>query len=125
MGAILVVDDDQDLRESIALVLREAGFDVIEAGDGAAAIELLREREIALLITDLVMPGTEGMELVRLFAGKIERPAIVVMSGHHGDERSDYLSLADKLGADRTLKKPFKSEQLLEAVRETLALRPV
>ncbi|MDH3233361.1 MAG: response regulator [Alphaproteobacteria bacterium] len=124
MGAILVVDDDQDLRSSIALVLRDAGHDVIEAGDGREAIPILREREIAILITDLVMPGIEGMELVRLFMGKAKRPWIIVMSAHHGEERGDYLELAGKLGADCTLKKPFKSDQLLDAVRQATALKP-
>jgi len=124
MGAILVVDDNQDLRSSIALVLRDAGHDVIEASDGREAIPLLRDREIAILITDLVMPGIEGMELVRLFAGKAQRPRIIVMSAHHGEERGGYLELAGKLGADCTLKKPFKSGQLLDAVRQASALKP-
>jgi DNA-binding response OmpR family regulator len=124
MGAVLVVDDEQDLRASIAMVLKDAGFDVIEASDGAAALPILRDQDIDLLVTDLVMPGTEGMELVRLLAGKARRPAIVVMSAHHGEERGDYLVLAGKLGADQTLKKPFKAKELLEAVRLAAAAKP-
>jgi DNA-binding response OmpR family regulator len=124
MGAVLVVDDEQDLRSSIVMVLRDAGFEVIEASDGADAIPILRDQDIDLLVTDLVMPGTEGMELVRLLAGKANRPAIIVMSAHHGEERGEYLELAGKLGADRTLKKPFKREQLLDAVQELMATKP-
>lgn len=124
MGAVLVVDDEQDLRSSIVMVLRDAGFEVIEAGDGADAIPILRDQDIDLLVTDLVMPGTEGMELVRLLAGKANRPAIIVMSAHHGETRGEYLELAGKLGADRTLKKPFKAKALLATVREVMAAKP-
>lgn len=118
MGAILVVDDDQDLRASVALVLSDAGYNVIEASDGRHAIPILREQAIDLLVTDLVMPETDGMELVRSLAAKPDRPAIIVMSGHHGEARGGYLELAGKLGADCTLKKPFKADALLEAVRQ-------
>jgi len=124
MGAVLVVDDEKDLRASIALVLKDAGYDVIEASGGEEAIPLLRDRKIELLITDLVMPGTEGMELVRLLSGKAERPAIIVMSAHHGKKRGEYLELAGKLGADCTLKKPFKAKALLAAVQQTLGGKP-
>ena len=124
MGTVLVVDDEQDLRSSIVMVLRDAGFEVIEASDGADAIPILRDQDIDLLVTDLVMPGTEGMELVRLLAGKANRPAIIVMSAHHGEARGEYLELAGKLGADRTLKKPFKAKALLTAVQEVMASKP-
>ena len=106
------------------MVLRDAGFEVVEASDGADAIPILRDRDIDLLVTDLVMPGTEGMELVRLLAGKANRPAIIVMSAHHGKARGEYLELAGKLGADKTLKKPFKAKALLAAVREVMAAKP-
>jgi CheY-like chemotaxis protein len=118
MGAILVVDDDPDLRASIVLVLGDAGYKVIEASDGRHAIPILRDQAIDLLITDLVMPDTDGMELVRLLKAKPDRPAIIVMSGHHGKERGGYLELAGRLGADHTLKKPFKTKALLDAVRQ-------
>jgi len=124
MVAVLIVDDEQDLRSSIAMVLKDAGFDVVEAGDGAAALPILRDQAVDLLITDLVMPGIEGMELVRLLAGRARRPAIIVMSAHHGEERGAYLELAGRLGADRTLKKPFKARELLEAVRQVMAVKP-
>ena len=124
MGAVLVVDDEPDLRSSIVTVLRDAGFEVIEASDGRDAIPILRDQDIDLLVTDLVMPGTEGIELVRLLAGKASRPAIIVMSAHHGEARGDYLELAGKLGADRTLKKPFKAKELLDAVQQVMATKP-
>ena len=124
MGAVLIVDDDPDLRASIALVLSDAGYNVIEASDGKHAIPILRDQAIELLITDLVMPETDGMELVRLLKGKPGRPGIIVMSAHHGREKGGYLELAAMLGADATLKKPFKADELLSAVREIKVPKP-
>jgi len=110
---ILVVDDDPSLRNLLAQTLDGAGFQAFTAEDGRDARLQIEEHRIDLVITDLAMPGEEGMELIR--ALKKEQPAvkIVAMSGAFG---TDVLRVARALGADISLVKPLSKETLLQSI---------
>ena len=110
---ILVVDDDPSLRNLLAQTLEGAGFQAFTAEDGREARMQIEEHRIDLVITDLAMPGEEGMELIR--ALKKEQPdvKIVAMSGAFG---TDVLRAARALGAHISLVKPLSKETILQSI---------
>lgn len=67
MARILIIDDDDIIRRMLRLMLTKAGFDVLDAGDGKEGIELFRENDVDLVITDLIMPEKEGIEMISPF----------------------------------------------------------
>lgn len=116
---IIVVDDDDELRGIMTDVLEEAGYAVREASSGAEAVESLNSRPSDLIISDIFMPDMDGIELTRTLFKSGVRTRLLAISGHVGDV--DYLSAAKALGATRTLRKPFKSGELLAAVESCLS----
>ena len=120
MPRLLLIDDDALLREMLAAALVQAGHTVVQAEDGRQGVNFFRAEPADLVITDLVMPDREGIETIIALHGKWPALPIVAMSG--GDTRSSvYLALAAKLGACRTLAKPFATDVLLRAIDELLA----
>ena len=123
MARILVVDDDPQLRKMVALLLANEGHTAIEASDGRKAMEVHRRDPVHLVITDIVMPDQEGMETIdALREGWPDLPVIAISGGLANSKI--YLALAAKLGARRTLAKPFAPEQLLRLVAELLPAPP-
>lgn len=122
---VLVVDDEPTVRRLVRRVLEGAGYLVLEATDGEAALRLLDARPVALVITDVLMPGQDGIEVV---LGMRARPApvpVVVMSGGGtGLDIETLVSSAIALGAAAALAKPFSVAELLAVVRETLGEEP-
>jgi CheY-like chemotaxis protein len=116
MAHILVVDDDRDHRLALVAMLRGAGHEAIEAADGKNALDLCRETEIDVVVTDLQMPEIHGLELITLLRDLSPPPPIVAVSG----TGSDQLSVAEALGAWVTLSKPVLPDKLLGAVDEAL-----
>jgi len=113
---VLVVDDSADLRESLKLLLELHGYEVETARDGSAAIELHRRRRVAVVITDIFMAGTEGMETIAKFKAGWPRVRVIAMSGGGEKAKNDYLQAALHIGADATLHKPFTVGTLLGAL---------
>jgi len=116
---VLVIEDNNDLRSLIQTYLEEEGFEVVAAADGREGLQRQRSDPSEIVVTDIFMPGKEGIETV--FDLKREFPAtrIIVMSGGPSLVRGmDYLGLARELGAAKTLAKPFTMKQLADAVRE-------
>lgn len=120
MARILLIDDDDALRGVIAQNLALAGHTVIEAADGRQGVNLFHAAPVDLVLTDLVMPGKEGVEtIIELHREQPELP-IIAMSG--GMPRSSmYLEIAAKLGARRALAKPFTPQELLKVIADVLA----
>jgi DNA-binding response OmpR family regulator len=113
---LLVVDDVEDHRESLKRLLELEGFDVVTAGDGGQAVKAQRARPVEILITDIFMPGQEGIETIALFRRQWPGVRIIAMSGGGEIAQREYLGVAQALGADRTLKKPFGFAALLEMI---------
>jgi DNA-binding NtrC family response regulator len=103
------------MREALVAALTSAGYEVFQASNGNAAIADTRQREVALLITDLVMPEGEGIETIRYFTQAFPRIPIIAMSG-----MPEYLPVAKALGAAVVLKKPIAYADLLQAVRNLI-----
>lgn len=116
-GPVMIVDDDALLRKHIALITSTFCSEVLEAPDGAAALELLEQRPLALVITDLVMPRVEGVELIQSILECYPETAVLAISGGGRARDTFYLKMATRLGADAILQKPFRNEDLREAAR--------
>src|SRR3954447_2965978 len=119
MADIVVIDDEPRYRRLIAQVLTGAGHQVRQAEDGAEGLATCLQRTPQLVITDIVMPGMEGIEtILRLMR---ERPGVAVLAISGAEPASLYLRAATALGAAASLPKPFTVEQLLAALNGLLA----
>jgi CheY-like chemotaxis protein len=113
---ILVVDDDPDVRQILSEFLEFRGYGVLQAGDGAEALDVLRENpDLRLVISDVRMPGLSGLELAARAAQDYPDVRVILISGYFQ---------AQAVGP-RFLKKPFTMQQLEGAVRAELFGRHV
>ena len=120
MARILVIDDDIDLRGVICSILESVGHDVIQADEGGDGLKQFLEGPADLVLTDLIMPGQEGVETIIELRKLYPDVPIVAMSGGGQGEPGQFLHLADKLGASGTLQKPFSRDLLLETIAKLL-----
>ncbi len=117
MNKILVVDDDQDLRENLVEVLDNAGFTPDSASDGDEAIDKLINNEFDLVLLDSIMPGMDGMEVLPLIKRRFPQIKVIMLTAF---STVDGAVEAMRKGADDYLTKPFKINVLLVAVRRCL-----
>lgn len=115
---IVVGDDDPAVRASLQSRLESAGHTVRTAADGAAVLSEVRERLPDLVITDIVMPGKEGIETIMELRKHHPALKILAISGGGRAGRVGYLGAAADLGADAVLAKPFTTRQLLDAIAQ-------
>lgn len=120
-GQILVIEDDFAVRELIQETLLRAGYDVRSAEDGDVGMCMFRERNPDLVITDIIMPQKEGLQTIREMKLEAPQVKVIAMSGGGRHANGDYLKLARKFGAERTVAKPFMRDEMLSIVREVLA----
>jgi DNA-binding response OmpR family regulator len=120
MAQILVIDDDADLRDVIMRILKDAGHSVVTAPDGEAGLRAFHEHRFDMVVTDIVMPKREGLEVIREMRQTRADLKILAVSGAGILSRADYLPYAERLGADRVLAKPFMPQELVGAVKELL-----
>lgn len=116
MADILVIDDEPLVRKTVRITLERGGHTVVEADDGLAGVRECGNRAFYLVISDILMPGKEGIETIQELRAKYPALKILAMSGGGRMANADFLTLAMKLGADDTLKKPFDPQELIEKV---------
>jgi CheY-like chemotaxis protein len=122
---ILVVDDNADMRDSLKRLLELLGHKVEVATDGNHAFALQQLCNARVLITDIFMPGKDGIETIETFRRHWPATKIIAMSGGGEHAKQSYLGVATTVGADATLIKPFTPDALMDALRTVgLALRP-
>ncbi len=125
MAHILVVDDDPAVQMTIQLLLERAGHRVVVAGDGRKGLAAFEAEVFDLLFLDIFMPGMDGLETMRLMLQQRPDIPIIVISGRpivpEAMSEPDFLSMTIKLGAIRTLPKPFRPAELAAAVSSCLA----
>jgi DNA-binding response OmpR family regulator len=117
MQTILVIDDDENLRETIAILLEREGFDVILAPNGRSGLDLALTAKPSLVICDLRLPDLSGIEVCKRLCLAGSGPPIIVLSAA-GDEVDKVLLL--EIGADDYVVKPFGSRELLARIRAVL-----
>jgi two-component system response regulator HydG len=120
MTRILLVDDDDQVRAMLKEVLSSSGYEVWEANDGTGVCKLYEAQRFDLVITDLIMPGIEGIELIIGLRQIDENVKIVAMSGAGANSPETYLKIASKLGAQQILSKPFTIPDFLATVSSAL-----
>ncbi|MCK5134792.1 MAG: response regulator [Bacteroidales bacterium] len=112
---ILVCEDNPIALKTIEFTLKKAGYEVLKAEDGEQGIGILDEQEVDLVITDINMPYTKGLELVRYINTKLEtKIPTIIISGINLDETIDH---AKELGAEGYLTKPFDPKALLDLIQ--------
>jgi DNA-binding response OmpR family regulator len=123
MRKVLVIDDDHRVREIVREFMQLAGYEVQEAEEGNAGLEICRREPFGIVITDIVMPGKEGLETIMDL--RREHPGIVILaiSGGGRVHPDMYLEMAEDMGADAVLKKPFSSKELYAAVEQAVKAR--
>ena len=122
MARIIVIDDNEAARSTMRRVLERVGHEVLEASDGAAGLKLLAETGVTLVITDIFMPGQDGIVTLGRIRKEFPGVRVIAVSGGDATGRIDLRRDAELLGAARTLRKPFAPAELRRAVEETLAL---
>ena len=131
MTKVIIIDDEEDIRIVLKEIFVREGFDVAVASNGAEGLNLLREEGADLVITDIIMPGSDGVETAYDIRKEFPKTKIIVMSGGGNVASSGYeptaitttayLASAAAVGADFTLTKPFDREELIKAARELIA----
>jgi CheY-like chemotaxis protein len=117
MTEVLIADDDPALREALKLALEAAGYRVRVAAHGGEAFSLQAQNPADILVTDIFMPESDGFEAIDRFRRKFPATKIVAMSGDAKRAKLEYLPVAALMGVDATLKKPFKTDELLQTLR--------
>lgn len=117
---VLVVDDEPVVRTFAVRVLRDAGFEVLEAADGAEALELIETRsgDVRVVVADIVMPGLNGLELLQRISILNSSLPVLLMSGY-GATELEQRGLSAPCGL---LHKPFAAEKLVEEVNRCLEI---
>ena len=113
---VLLIDDDESVRRLGRAVLAGAGYEVAEASDGREGVELYLRLGADVVVTDLFMPGRDGLEVIRELVAASPGVRIVAVSGGAYAGRVDLLDAARHLGAAEVLPKPYRVAELLAAV---------
>ena len=131
LAKVIIIDDEEDIRIVLKEVFVREGFEVEVASNGNEGLKLLRENGADLVITDIIMPGRDGVETVYDIRMEFPNTKIIVMSGggNLGPQNYEptaikttaYLASAAAVGADLTLTKPFDREELVKAAKELIA----
>ncbi len=121
MARILLIDDDDDVRAVLARILAGAGHEVAAHGCGRAALAAAEAAPFDLVLTDVLMPDMDGVEIMLAFARRSPRPRLIAMSGGSPMLGMDVLAIAPALGADGVLAKPIQAKELVARVAGILA----
>ncbi len=120
MHTILLIEDDEGMRSVIRRLLTREGYRVLEAEDGRAGLNTLESESVDLVITDIIMPEVEGVELILRLRRTHPHLPIIAMSGGGRLTPDSYLEIALTSGATRALSKPFDMSTLKSMIEELL-----
>jgi DNA-binding NtrC family response regulator len=121
MGKILVIDDEPYILLMLKKMLERAGYLVELANNGRDGMELFKKEAADLVITDIIMPDKEGLELILEMKKNRPELKIIAMSGGGRISPESYLECARHFGAERVFQKPFKQKELVSAVNELMS----
>ena len=124
MAHILVIEDEDSVRLVIRQILTRDGHTVVEAKNGKDGIDVFFEQAPDMIVTDIIMPEQEGIEVI-LEIKRTSPPTkiLAISGGGHWHDRDFCLRAAQQLGADGTLKKPFTRNELLAEINSLLRMR--
>jgi len=113
--SVLVVDDEELLRDSLGLALDRAGYRAITARNGGEALAILEREPVSILLLDIFMPERDGLETLLIARRISPQTRVAIMSGHCG--QFDYLEAGLKLGADEAVRKPIQPAKLISIIK--------
>lgn len=130
MNEVLIIDDEEDIRDALRRVLERAGYRVRDAADGADGLKQMQQRPADIIITDIIMPKLNGVETIAAMREQFPGARIIAISGGgnfgvtdyqpNAITTSAYLAAANEAGAHSILTKPFESADLLKAISELM-----
>ena len=120
MKTVLIIEDDHHILLMIKRMLEPFGFEIKLASNGQEGLELFHRNEVDLVITDIIMPEKEGLEIIREMRREQADLKIIAMSGGGKLSADNYLETAKIFGAAKILQKPFTRKQLVSAVQDIL-----
>lgn len=128
MTRILIVEDERSVRDKMATYLQEKGWEMGTASNGKEGLSLLQTSTYDLVVTDILMPGINGIELIRKI--KKDYPNIKILACSEGGHSiakefvaSILLNMSIRFGADDGIKKPFYREDFIDLIEEILGIR--
>jgi DNA-binding response OmpR family regulator len=120
MASLLVIDDEPGLRTFIKEIFQEAGHTVVDAANGTLGFARFKEGSFDLVITDLILPDKEGNEMIAEMRQLRPAQKIIAISGGGPTRSPEFLAVAEELGANEILPKPFSMQDLRRAVAACL-----
>lgn len=120
MKTILIIEDDHHILLMIKRMLEPLGYEIKLASDGMEGMEMFRDFKVDLVITDIIMPEKEGLEIIREMRRERPKLKIIAMSGGGKISADNYLETAKIFGAEIILEKPFTRKQMVSAVQDLL-----
>ena len=130
MTKILVIDDEKDIRDVLKKLLQREGYEVIVADNGNEGFAAFLEQKPDIIITDIIMPEKDGVNLIKTIRDEFSDVKIIAISGGGKQDplqyqpesisTTVYLAAANSAGADLILTKPFNKEQLLSSIQKLL-----
>jgi CheY-like chemotaxis protein len=120
MARILVIDDDMNVQKLLKKILEKAGYEVQAVSDGPSAIKIARNHPPHLIISDILMPGMDGIDTMVELRREFPHLKIIAISGGGHIAPENYLKIASEFGATQTLLKPFTPMKLIALVKEML-----
>ncbi|MBF0295544.1 MAG: response regulator [Magnetococcales bacterium] len=119
---MLIIDDERQVRDVLQQILDRAGYQTEVAEDGEEGLRRFREQPADLVITDILMPGKDGLETIEeMVRDHPGLPIIAISGGGPGEKAQFALETAQVCGAGRILAKPFSRQEILAMVRDALA----
>ncbi len=121
MALVMIVDDDQQILRLLAEIIEKEGHQIVSAEDGEQAFQQFQKHPIDLVITDLLMPNKEGLELIQELRSIRPELKIIAYSGGGQMKPDNYLDFAKGMGADRVFSKPIPIKELTAAVADLIS----
>ena len=121
MTNVLVIDDMSGVRRALVAMLTRAGYQVTAADDGSTGMDLVRSRHFDLVITDMLMPGIDGADVLTQINLLPQRPKVIAISGGGAGLSAESALRLARIKADAFLEKPFDSETLQAAIDKLMA----
>lgn len=120
MARILVIDDQEPIRRIVRRALEQAGHDVVDASDGEMGIQMLARHAVDVVISDIFMPGQDGILTLRQIRKQFPAVKVIVISGGDSTGMLDLRHDAELLGAVKSFPKPFTAREIVDAVKMVL-----
>lgn len=121
MARILIIDDEEVIRRMMRIALEQDGHQVVEASNGTEALQVQQVTPAELVITDMLMPEKDGVEVILALRRGAPQLKVIAMSGGGRFRQTEILDIAQPLGAVASMRKPFTPDTLLQTVKQALA----